>query len=445
MVGLSRAFQTPGTPITLEEMDRVIRKRAHSRCMLCPRGIHYLKTLNPPCENSEDTPRFRRIFGVMFQREINLPESRSFFLFGARGTGKSTLAHQTFPSSQTHFIDLLSVTEEDRYARDPDLLYREALQLPEAVRTIVIDEVQKLPRLLDVVHKLIFETELQFVLTGSSARKLRSGAANMLAGRAFVRNLHPLTSSELGDRFALGEILSWGSLPEIFSLQGDDRAEYLKAYARTYLKEEVWAEHLVRRLDPFRKFLEVAAQHNGQKLNFSAIARDVGVDDKTVKEYFQILEDTLLGFFLEPYLRSERKRVAKAPKFYFFDLGVGRALCNMLTISVQEGTSYFGDLFEAFFILEMLRREAYFPRDYRFYYLATERREVDLVVERPGKPLALVEIKSAQEVQPHKLRGLTALGKDFPEAELFWVSRDPKPQSLGRVQALPWKRALEVV
>lgn len=381
----------------------------------------------------------------MFRREIPLPQNRSFFLFGARGTGKSTLVHQTFSRDTTHFIDLLLSSEEESYARDPDRLYREALKLPESVKTIVIDEVQKLPKLLDIVHKLIFETSLQFVLTGSSARKLRHGAANMLAGRAFVRNLHPLTAREVGDRFVLEEALNWGSLPEVFSLDDESKAEYLKAYARTYLREEVWAEHLIRRLDPFRKFLEVAAQHNGQRLNFSAIARDVGADDKTVKEYFQILEDTLLGFFLEPYLRSERKRVSKSPKFYFFDLGVCRALSNLLTVPAREGTSYFGEQFEAFFILEMLRREAYQPRDYRFYYLATERQEIDLVVERPGRPLALVEIKSASEVQPVKTRGLISLGQDFPEAELFWVSRAPKPQSLGRVQALPWTMALEQI
>ena len=381
----------------------------------------------------------------MFRREIQFPEHRSFFLFGARGTGKSTLAHQRYPQTGALFIDLLVSENEERYGRDPDLFYRQVIALPEGITTIVIDEVQKVPRLLDLVHKLIFETDLRFVLTGSSARKLRRGAANMLAGRAFVRALHPLTHSELGEEFDLDTVLRWGSLPEIFRLDDAERAEYLKAYARTYLKEEIWAEHVIRRLDPFRKFLEVAAQHSGQRINFSAIARDVGVDDKTVREYFQILEDTLLGFWLEPHLSSERKRVSKAPKFYLFDGGVGRALANLLTVAPAEGTSYFGDLFEQFFVLEMLRREAYHPRDYRFFYLATERQEIDLVVERPGRPLALVEIKSGKEFRPEKVGSLMAFAKDFPQADLFWVSRDPTAQQFGRVQVLPWQMALETI
>ena len=199
---------------------------------------------------------------------------------------------------------------------------------------------------------------------------------------------------------------------------------------------------MIRRLEPFRKFLEVAAQHNGQRINFAAIARDIGVDDKTVKEYFQILEDTLLGFILEPYTGSLRKRVTKAPKFYFFDIGVCRALSNLLVVPPQEATSYFGELFEHFFILEMLRRESYQPQDYRFFYLATERQEIDLVIERPGRPLALVEIKSTTEVRQDKLKGIHRLGKEFPEAELFCVSRDPRVQLVDGVLALPWEDAL---
>ena len=181
----------------------------------------------------------------MFPRHLKFPATRSFFLFGARGTGKSTLVGERFQSTTTKYIDLLSASQEERYARDPDLLYREAQKLSPQVNTIVIDEVQKLPRLLDVVHKLIFETSLRFVLTGSSARKLRQGAANMLAGRAFIRSLHPLTRAELGDRFELDTVLRWGSLPEIFSLASEERADYLKAYSSVYL--------LVRVFDsPFR-------------------------------------------------------------------------------------------------------------------------------------------------------------------------------------------------
>lgn len=189
----------------------------------------------------------------------------------------------------------------------------------------------------------------------------------------------------------------------------------------------------------------MAAQHNGQPVNFEAIARDVGVDGKTVREYYQILEDTLLGFTLEPYLRSERKRVHKAPKFYLFDVGVARALANHLTLAPVAATSYYGDLFEQFVVLEFLRQESYTPRDYRFYYLASENHQVDLVVERPGRPLAAVEIKSTREVRPDKLRGLTSMRTALPDAELYCLSQDLRPQRLGEIQALPWELGLATI
>ena len=381
----------------------------------------------------------------MFPRSIVLPEQRSFFLFGARGTGKSTLIHQRFPRQTTWFVDLLSASQEDAYSRDPDLFYRQILQLGPAVNTVVIVEVQKVPKLLDSVHRLIFETPLQFVLTGSSARRLRRGAANMLAGRAFERSLHPLTCSEVGDAFDLDKVLSWGSLPEVFALNIADRREYLEVYARTYLKEEVWAEHLIRQLEPFRKFLEVAAQQAGQPVNYARIARDVGADGKTVKEYFQILEDTLVGFILEPFLGSTRKRVHKAPKFFFFDIGVSRALAHQLHAPPIASTSYYGDLFEQFIVLEMLRQESYLRKGYRFYYLSDERGEVDLVIERPGQPHALVEIKSTTEIRPDKLRSLASMGHSLERCEMFCLSRDPRPQRMGSIQALPWQQGLSEI
>lgn len=381
----------------------------------------------------------------MFPRSIDLPTQQSFFLFGARATGKSTLVHQRFPPESTWFLDLLLPSVEELYSREPDRLYHEVMALPARVDTVVVDEIQKLPRLLDVIHKCIFETRKRFVLTGSSARKLKHGSANLLAGRAFERTLHPLTREELGAAFELDSVLRWGSLPEVVQLGEVDRADYLRAYSRGYLKEEVWGEHLIRRLDPFRRFLEVAAQHNGLILNFSSIARDVGADPKTVREYYQILEDTLVGFILEPYENSLRKRVHKAPKFYFFDLGVTRALQNLLTQPIPSGTSAYGELFEHFVILEFLRREAYRPRDYRFYYLATERNEVDLVIERPGQPTALVEVKSSIRVRKEQMRSLLSLEDAIPGCQLYCVSQDAGRRQIGPITALHWEEALQEI
>lgn len=382
----------------------------------------------------------------MFRRSINLPESQSFFLFGPRGTGKSTLIKTRFDPAKTFYVDLLLYQTENQYARDPDLLYRQVKALPPTVSTVVIDEIQKLPKLLDIVHKLIEETGKQFALTGSSARKLKTGSANLLAGRAFERVLHPLTVEELGEAFDLGEVLQWGSLPGIFKLKNnDDRADYLLAYANTYLKEEVAAEQFIRRLDPFRKYLEVAAQHNGQIVNFSNIARDVGVDPKTVQSYFTVLEDTLIGFLLEPYLQSTRKRVHRSPKFYFFDIGVCRSLANLLSVPPHPSTAYYGDLFEHFLVLELVRREAYRRRGYRFYYLSDETSAVDLIIERPGKPLAIVEIKSTIQVQKRHLSPLTSMRKNFPEAQLFCLSQDSTAQDFDGILVHPWREGLACI
>ena len=380
----------------------------------------------------------------MYRRSAKLPENHSFFLFGARGTGKSTLIKQRFSRSSL-YIDLLLAEHENRYGLDPDAFYRE-VKACKGITHIIVDEIQKLPKLLDLIHKLIEETSLNFIMTGSSARKLRRGSANLLAGRAFERTLHPLTYFELGDDFNLLDVLSWGRLPRITQYDSNsERRDYLQAYTNSYLKEEVWAEQMIRKLDPFRKFLVVAAQQNSKILNYSNIARDIGVDSKVVKTYFQILEDTLLGFILEPYLKSQRKRVHKSPKFYFFDHGVTRSLAGQLTVQPEPSTSYFGELFEQFLILEFHRREAYLQRDYRFHYFASEGNEIDLVIERPGQPLACIEIKSTERVDESKLRRLRYFVRDFPEAEFYCLSRDPKPQQFEGIKALPWAQGLEEI
>jgi predicted AAA+ superfamily ATPase len=376
----------------------------------------------------------------MFHRSLSPSDKRSFFLFGARGTGKSTLLKTLLPAAEAHTIDLL--TEEARFALDPKELIREA----EAVRAqwIVIDEIQKVPELLDIVHALIERKRWKFALTGSSARKLMRGGANLLAGRAFTYSLFPLTHRELGDRFDLRSVLEHGSLPEVFHLtEQEDRHQYLRAYAQTYLKEEIQAEPVVRRLNPFRKFLEVSAQSNGKILNFTAIARDVGSDPKTVQEYFRILEDTLLGTLLEPYHASIRKRQRQNPKFYFFDPGVTRALARTLTQALLPQTYAFGNAFEHFVINEILRLNAYGNRDYAFSYLRTkDDAEIDLIVERPGLPTALIEIKSSAQIREHDVAPLARLHQDFRNAEAFCLSCDPIAKRIGAVHALPWEEGI---
>jgi predicted AAA+ superfamily ATPase len=367
----------------------------------------------------------------------------SFFLLGARGTGKSTLMRSAFDSDTSLWFNLLDLEVEERLARHPMELQREVLLLPPSVQHVVIDEIQKLPRLLDVVHNLIetHKVPQQFILTGSSARKLKAGGANLLAGRAALRTLHPLTAAELGNTFNEAEALQWGTLPKIWNVDTpEEREEFLRAYANIYLKEEILGEQLIRQLDPFRRFLEVAARQSGKIVNHSKIARDVGVDVKTVQSWYQVVEDTLVGFHLDAYHSSVRKQLRQAPKFYFFDVGVTRALAQMLRVAPAEQTSYFGDLFEQFVVCELNARNQYEQQDYRLSYLRTKSGvEVDVIVERPGKPTALVEIKSTKIVTEDDIRSLQHFLSDFPESDFFLLSRDPKPQKFGRIKAVHWR------
>lgn len=383
----------------------------------------------------------------MFSRLINPSLSQSFFIFGPRGSGKTTFLKTFFQDKSFLWIDLLDVEEEERYALDPGLLYRQLTTKGINTEWVIIDEIQKNPRLLDTVHRLIEGTGIKFALTGSSARKLKRGAANLLAGRAFVNYLLPLTSHEMGEVFDLTQALHWGTLPRVVQFASEsDKKDYLKAYALTYLKEEIWAEHLIRGLEPFRRFLPVAAQSNGQILNYSSIARDVGVDYKTVQSYFQILEDTLVGFMLEPFHHSVRKQQRQAPKFYFFDTGVKRALENSLNIPLNPKTYAFGKAFEHWVITEIYRLNHYYKKDYRLYYLRTkEQAEIDLIVERPGEPTLLIEIKSTDRADPKDAGKLEHFLAAFQNAEGCLLSLDTHPQQMGKIKALPWDHTIRLL
>ena len=381
----------------------------------------------------------------MFRRLLQVSRGNSFFLFGARGTGKTTYIGEAFDPDASLYLDLLDPEVEDRYRRRPGRLDSEVRALPAAVEWILIDEVQRAPRLLDVVHRLIEGTGKRFVLTGSSGRKLRRGASNLLAGRAFVYNLYPLTVPELQDAFVLDDALRWGTLPRIYSLAGrEEKHAYLRAYALTYLKEEIVAEQIIRRLDPFREFLEVAALSSGTIINYANIARDVGADPKTIVSYFSILEDTHVGFHLPAYHRSIRKQQRANPKFYYFDIGVKRSLERTLEVPLRSGTYEFGKAFEHFVITQILHLSRYRFPDWRMFYLQTGAGvEIDLVIERPGMPVALIEIKSSERIDERDTRGLAAFTGDFARPLALCISRDPARMQIGGVLCLHWRAALQ--
>ncbi|MCX6991234.1 MAG: AAA family ATPase [Chlamydiae bacterium] len=382
----------------------------------------------------------------MFSRFRHFSPKHSFFLFGPRGTGKSTLLKKSFAPQDCLWLDLLDSSIEEQLFLNPSNLYAMVKALPKETIYVIIDEIQKVPALLDEVHRLIEEkTGKIFILTGSSARKLKHGGANLLAGRAFVYHLYTLSCFELKERFDLEKALQFGTLPKIYSLDDDlEKGDFLRSYADTYLKEEIWNEQLIRKLPPFRRFLEVAAQCNGKIINYANIARDVGVDDKTIKEYFCILEDTMIGFFLESYHHSFRKRLMEKPKFYFFDPGVVRSLSRRLSVPLVPKTVAYGEAFEHFILLEFIRLGSYFQPDYRFSFIRTPSDvEVDLVVERPGKPLLCIEIKSSDSLSEKDLSAFIKITKEIENCESIVLSQDRFMKKFDHVTCYPWKQGLE--
>jgi predicted AAA+ superfamily ATPase len=383
----------------------------------------------------------------MFNRLIKLQKNNSFFLFGARGTGKTFLLEEQYKAPSAFHIDLLDPEVNQTYNLRPRTLAEQLAALGKETEWIIIDEIQKIPKLLDLVHQQIESSRFKFALSGSSARKLKHGGANLLAGRAFVNHLFPLTAREIGEPFSLTAALAWGTLPRIFALESsEDKRDFLRAYTHTYLKEEITEEQVVRRLDPFRRFLIVAAQMSGQILNFSKIAREVGASAPTVQTYFEILEDTLVGFLLEPFHESVRKRQRENPKFYFFDTGVQRALNNTLTVELRPQTYAFGVAFEHFVVNEINRLQSYAKKDWRLSFLRTKDDvEIDLIIARPGLKRALVEIKSTEQVTEDDVRALERVGKDVANSEAFCLSLDPMPKQIGAVACFPWPRGLEEI
>lgn len=384
---------------------------------------------------------------MYLERLLAIAKHHTLLLFGARGVGKSALLEVIFNFKESLYINLLDPIEEARLARNPNELIELVSAMSAESTHVIIDEVQKVPKLLDVVHLLLEnkKTDKLFILTGSSARKLKANGVNLLAGRAFVYHLYPFSYIELGAQFNLEQALMWGMLPKLFTLKANrDKEKFLQSYALVYLKEEVWGEHLIRKLEPFRRFLEVAAQSNGKIINYSNIARDVGVDDKSVANYFSILEDTLLGFMLEPFQHSFRKRLKLSPKFYFIDVGITRALARMLTLEPVISTSYYGDLFEQFIVVECIKLASYYKSEYRFSYLMTESNvEIDLVIERPGKKLLLIEIKSSDSVRREDLSSLNMIANDMGNCEAICFSCEPRKKKIGDIMVYPWMEGIQ--
>ncbi len=344
------------------------------------------------------------------------------------------------------YYNLLDDETEERLSRKPSLLQLDLTESLTKPKWIIIDEIQKIPRLLDIVHLLIETKKYKFILTGSSARKLKKESANLLAGRAFEYRLFPFTFIELGLKFNLIQLLNYGSLPSLFQFnETADKIKYLKTYISIYVKQEIQAEQILRRLDPFRLFLEFAAQMNGKPLNFSKIAREVGVDTKTIINYFQILEETYLGFNLPSYHTSLRKSIILSSKFYFFDTGVRRTLEGSIRSDVVPQTSYFGEVFEQFIISEIYKLNSYYETDFKLSYFATkEGSKVDLVLTRGLKEVLFIEIKSSVKADLEAAKKLSNLIQGT-KIKGYLFSQDSVSQKYENVTCMHWQNGIKEI
>ncbi len=380
----------------------------------------------------------------MISRICDIPEKMSFFLFGPRQTGKSTLVRKHLRPGAWE-VNLLKHEEFIKYSQHPEIFRKEchAKISREGVTQIFVDEIQRVPDLLNEVQYLIDQTpEHQFILTGSSARKLKRGGANLLAGRALQRFLFPLLAEELDDRFDLDDALRFGTLPSLFDKTDELKTDILQSYVETYLKEEIQAEGLVKNVGGFSRFLNVSASQFGEELVISNIASDCQIPASTVQSYYEILEDTLIGFKLLPWRKSIRKQLAGHPKFYFFDLGVVNAINRRLQSPPDPKLR--GHLFEHFVIMELQRLLRYARGEAQlFYWRTSNKAEVDLVIEKHGALVAGIEIKSGTQVRAGQLRSLRSFGQEHPLAQRYVVANVSTAQKINDLWILPWPEALK--
>ena len=370
----------------------------------------------------------------MYSRLLTPPKEKSFFLFGPRGTGKSTWVKTTFPEAV--YLDLLDSG-----------LYTELLAQPARIRNyistdrkrwIVIDEVQRIPELLNEVHRLIEDQQLRFILTGSSARSLRKRGVNLLAGRALTYSMHPLTSVELGTDFELSHFLDYGGLPSV--MQEAAPKAYLESYVSTYLREEIQQEGLTRNLGAFSRFLEAASFSQGQVLNISAVSRECAIERKVVENYFGILDDLLLSCRLPVFTKKAKRKMVQHQKFYFFDVGVYQTLRPRGPL--DRPSEIDGAALETLFLQELIAYNAYLDLGYRLFYWRTQAgREVDFVLYGE-KGIKAFEVKLAAKVRKEDTKGLKAFLADYPMAKAYLIYCGERAMRDDGIEILPIEACL---
>ena len=369
---------------------------------------------------------------------LKLPKGQSAFLWGARKTGKSTYLKQHFPDSILY--DFLRTDLYFEFTKRPYLLREQLLTKEEHLlsQPIILDEVQKIPKVLDEIHWLIENKNLQFILCGSSARKLIRGQANLLGGRAWRYHLFPFVTHELPD-FDLLRALNNGLIP-VHYLQNDPEKRSLKAYVQDYLKEEILQEGLIRNLPAFSRFFEAMGYSHGEITNYTNISRECGVDSKTIREYYQILIDTLLGTLIPPYKRRQSRQVlTKASKFYLFDVGVAGTIIKR-HIEQEQGVD-FGKAFEHFILMELMAYRSYSGLDYDIHFWRTKSgNEVDFIL---GDGEIAIEVKGSQRIDSRELSGLKVFIADNKPKKAFLVCNEKEERLVDQVHVIPWSHFLQ--
>jgi predicted AAA+ superfamily ATPase len=355
-------------------------------------------------------------------------DNESLFFWGARQTGKSTLLQHRFKGHK--YIDLLLTDVFERYRRKPSLL-REELLAYEGMYPVIIDEIQKIPDLLNEVHYLMVNHDCRFILSGSSPRKILRSQTNLLGGRALRYELYPFIKSEIPG-FDLIRALNNGLLPRHYL--SNNPGKLLAAYIGSYLQDEIIAEAKIRNVQSFTRFLEVAAFSNGEMVNYKNIAADCGVSAPTIREYFQILEDTMIGRFLPSFRKKPKRRVIQSPRFYYFDVGIANYLLKRHHIEL--GSEAFGKAFEHYIYHELYAHRHYSQKDYQIsYWRTTSGLEVDFIL---GDHETAIEVKATQQAQERHLKGLRSFAEEYTVKKLILVSNDPHPRKSSGVEILPW-------
>lgn len=350
----------------------------------------------------------------MNERILQIINDESVFLFGARQTGKTTLLKKQFPNAI--YFDLLQTDVLNRFRQRPALL-RESLEQANEGTLVIIDEIQQIPELLNEIHWLITNKQIRFILCGSSARKLKRQGVNTLGGRAVPQYLFPFVSCEIPD-FNIDRAVNNGMIPRHY--MKENPTSLLKAYVGVYLREEIQTESLVRNLTGFSRFLEIAAMTDGEIVNYLNIASDCGVSANTVKEYFQILEDTLVGYMIPAFTKKAKRKVVQSPRFYLFDVGVTNYLLGRTNL--RRGTTDYGHAFEHVVIQELVAYLNYTDNPNKLSYWRTYTQvEVDVIL---GDAKVAIEIKSAEEVLPKHLKGLKSFADEHPDCRRIIVSLD---------------------